>query len=70
MLKGGEVVGHVPKTLSKITFFFLRYDGNVVVFCKVTGERVNRSVQLGMEVPCGFKFYGHRSHIAKLKELE
>ena len=64
VLKDGEVVGHVPRTLSKTTSFFLRYDGNVV-FCEVTGERVNRGVQLGVEVPCVYKFYGRRSHITK-----
>lgn len=69
VLKDGEVVGHVPRTLSKTTSFFPRHDGNVV-FCEVTGERVNRGVQLGVEVPCVYKFYGRRSHITKLKELD
>ena len=68
VLKDGEVVGHVPRALTKTTSFFLRYDGNVV-FCEVSGERVNRGVQLGVEVPCIYKFYGRRSHIKKLKEL-
>ena len=36
VLKDSEVVGHVPRTLSKATAFFF-YDGNVV-FCEVTGE--------------------------------
>ena len=41
-----------------------------MVFCEVTGERVNRGVQHGVrEVPCVYKFYGRRSHITKLKEL-
>ena len=61
VLKGGEVVGHVPRTLSKTTSFFLWYDGNMV-FCEVTSERVN---QLGVEVPCVYKFYGRRFHITK-----
>ena len=68
VLIDAEVVGHVPRSLSKTTSFFLRYDGNVV-FCEVTGERVNRGVQLGVEVPCIYKFCGRRSHITKLKEL-
>lgn len=33
--KNGEVVGHVLKSLSKVTSFF-SYDGNVA-FCEVTG---------------------------------
>ena len=35
VLKDGEVVGHVPRVLSKTTSFFLRYEGNVV-FCEIT----------------------------------
>ena len=66
--KGGEVVGHAPKSLSKTMSFFLNYDGNVV-FCEVTGPRVNRGVGLGMEVPCVYKFYGRRSHIKKLEDI-
>ena len=68
VLKDGEVVGHVPQTLSKVIFFFLRYDGNVA-FCEVTGERFNCGVQLGVEVPCVYKFYGRQTHVHKLKEL-
>ena len=34
--KDGEVVGHVPKSLRKITSFF-NYNGNVV-FCEVVGQ--------------------------------
>ena len=66
-LKDGEVVGHVPRVLSKTTSFFLRYEGNVV-FCEIAGERLNRGVQLGVEVPCLYKFYGRELHLAKLKE--
>lgn len=68
VLKDGVVVGHLPRTMSKVTSFFLGYDGNAV-FCEVTGERVNRGVQLGLEVPCTYKFYGRRTHIDKLKKL-
>ena len=41
VLKDGDVVGHVPRSLSKTNSFFLRHDGNVV-FCEVTGERLNQ----------------------------
>ena len=47
VLKDGEVVGHEPRTL--------RYDGNMV-FIELTGERVNRGILLGVEVPCVYKF--------------
>ena len=68
VLKDEEIVGHVPRTLSKATSFFLRYDSNFV-FCEVTGERLNHGVQLGVEVPCVYKYYGRQTHIDKLKEL-
>ena len=47
VLKDGEVVGHVPQALSKETFFFLRYDGNVA-FCEVTGKRLNRALYISL----------------------
>ena len=68
VLKDGEVVGHVPQTLSKVTSFFLRDNGNFV-FCDVTGERLNCGVQLGVEVSCVYKYYGRQTHIDKLKKL-
>ena len=40
-----------------------------MVFCEVTGRRVNRGVGLGMEVPCVNKFYGRQAHIKKLQEI-
>lgn len=42
VLKDG-VMGHVPRVMSKTTFFSLKYDGNVV-FCRVTGKQTNRNV--------------------------
>ena len=60
------------RACSKVTeqnhIFFLKYDSNVV-FCEVTGRRVNHGVGLGIEVSCVYKFYGCRSHINKLEEL-
>ena len=66
--KDGEVVGHVPISLNKVTSFFLNNDGNVA-FCEVTGRRVNCGVGLGMEVPCVYRFHGCLAHIKKLQEL-
>ena len=66
--KDGEVVGHVPRSLNKVTSFFLNYDGNVA-FREVTGRRVNRRVGFGMEVPCVYRFYGRLAHIEILQEL-
>ena len=35
--KDGEVAGHVPRSLRKITSFLLNYDGNII-FCEVVGQ--------------------------------
>ena len=42
--------------------FFINYDDNVI-FCEVTGQRLNRGVGLGLAVPCVYKFYECQSHI-------
>ena len=51
-----QTVGHIPMFLSKVTFFFLRYDGRVSI--KVNGSR-RYSVDLiqgGLELPAEFTF--------------
>ena len=68
IIKDGEVIGHVPHVLNKVVDFFLKRDGNVA-FCEVTGQRINRSVGLGIEVPCIYKFYGPVAYINKPREL-
>ena len=49
-------VGHVPKFLSKITYFFLKLGGNLVV--KITGQRrYSQDLnQGGMELPGTYVF--------------
>ena len=51
-----QTIGHIPMFLSKLTFFFLRYDGKVSI--KVNGPR-RYSVDLiqgGLELPTEFTF--------------
>ena len=53
---GEQTVGYIPMFLSKLTFFFLRYDGKVSI--KVNGPR-SYSVDLmqgGLELPAEFTF--------------
>ena len=53
---GEQTVGHIPTFLSKLKFFFLRYDGKVSI--KVNGPR-KYSVDLiqgGLELPAEFTF--------------
>ena len=53
---GEQTVGHIPMFLSKLTFFFLRYD--VKVSIKVNGPRRNSVdlIQGGLELPAEFTF--------------
>ena len=51
IISNNEIVGHVPKFLSKLTFFFLKHGATLTV--KVTGERRYSFdlLQGGMEIP-------------------
>ena len=53
---GEQTVGHIPMFLSKLTFFFLRYDGKVSI--KVNGPRRYSVdlIQRGLELPAEFTF--------------
>ena len=66
VIKNGKVVGHVPKTVSRAVYFFLNIDGHSG-FC--AARRTNRGVDLGVEVPCVYRFYGRQSHIDRLSQL-
>ena len=53
---GEQTVGHIPMFLSKLTFFFLRYDGKILI--KLNGPR-RYSVDLiqgALELPAEFTF--------------
>ena len=65
VMKGGEVVGHVPRELSRILYFFLRRSGSCVL-CVITGRR---KYGVGLEVPCVYKINGQSKCIEKLKRL-
>ena len=63
------MVGHVPRTISALSYFFLRRNGMII--CQVTGRR-RRSVdspQGGMEVPCTLTFVGQSQYIKKVQKL-
>ena len=50
-----QIVGHVPKNLSKIFHRFMKIP-NSTIGCKVTGKRVNRGVDYGLEIPVQCRF--------------
>ena len=68
VMKNNSVVVHVPKVKSRPVYYFLSRDGHTG-FCEVTGMPTNRGVDLGVEMPCVYRFYGHRTHIDRLIQL-
>ena len=51
ILKSGEIVGHVPREISRIIWYFIEHDGTVS--CEVTGPRKQG---VGLVVPCHYTF--------------
>ena len=66
--KDEEIVGYLPHHMCRIISYFLNYHGNIAS-CTATGQRINRGVRLGVEVPCTYKFIGQKLYIDRLKEL-
>ena len=64
VLKGGVVVGHAPREISKTFWHFLTHQGEIR--CEVTGRR---KFGKGLEVPCFYKCTGKEKMVLKLKEL-
>ena len=57
-----QIVGHVPKNLSKIFHQFMKIP-NCTISCKVTGKRVNRGAGYGLEIPVQYRFFGAKKAI-------
>ena len=53
ILKATLVVGHVPRNLSRVFYFFMRHGGTIE--CTVTGHR---KFGIGLEVSCSYKLSG------------
>ena len=51
-----QTVGHIPMFLSKLTFFFLRYDGKVSIKVNVPRRYSVDLIQGGLELPAEFTF--------------
>ena len=66
--RDGTIVGHVPRNVSRVIFYFLSKDWNVG-YCEVTGNRTNRGAGLGLEIPCVYKFHGRQSYVNRLNTL-
>ena len=63
------VIGHLPREISRLCWYFLEYDGEIL--CTITNCSKRRSPleQGGLEIPCRLKFIGKKKHIKKLKKL-
>ena len=66
--KEGQVVGHVPRNLAPLLFYFLDRDMNKG-FAEVTAVPLNHGTGMGMEVPCIFRLYGPESYVKRLKDM-
>ena len=53
LTRRGAVIGHVPRQLSKLFYFFLLYNGRLT--CEIVGKR---KFGVRLEVPCIYKCLG------------
>lgn len=64
VVKGRNIVGHIPQTVSKVTWHFIKRGGRVL--CQVTGHR---KLGVGLEVPCSLTYLGSTRDVNKLARL-
>ena len=65
MYSDNVMVGHVPVLFSRVFYFFpQRYGHNGC--CEITGERVNRGIGVGLEIPCIYRLSGKQLYINEL----
>ena len=61
--KEGPIVGHVPRQISRIIFYFLRREGTAGI-CVIVGRRKKGK---GLEVPCIYQFHRPKSCIYRTR---
>ena len=55
--KDDNTVGHMPREISKVAWYFLQHGGEII--CEILGRRKRSSVPgKGLEVPCTYTFLG------------
>uniref|UniRef100_A0A1X7UNS1 HIRAN domain-containing protein n=1 Tax=Amphimedon queenslandica TaxID=400682 RepID=A0A1X7UNS1_AMPQE len=64
VMKSNGIVGHMPRSLSRISWYFLKNGGKIQG--KVTGKRRKGN---GLEVPCIYYYEGSPRTICKLRRL-
>ena len=64
VVKEGNVVGHMPRSISRVSWFFLKRGGRIL--CRVTGKR---KLGVALEVPCKYIYIGSTRTVQKLKKI-
>ena len=65
MSSDNKVVGHIPVLFSRVFHFFLQRHGHNG-YCEITGERINRGIGVGLEIPCIYHLSGKQLYINKI----
>ena len=69
VLKNGNTVGHVPREISRVCWYFLHKSGSEMT-CIVNGHRRRSEVdRKGFVVPCVYIFRGKQKHLDRLINL-
>ena len=66
--KDGQIVGHMPRNLAPLIYYFLVRDINKGM-AEITGMPLNRGAGMGMEVPCIYRLYGPEVYITRLQDM-
>ncbi|KAK3698428.1 hypothetical protein QZH41_007970 [Actinostola sp. cb2023] len=61
----GNLVGHVPKELSRLFYKFLNDSGELEAEC--IGNRLNAGKGKGVEIPVDYRLVANHSYLEKLK---
>ena len=70
VLKNGNTVGHVPREISRVCWYFLHKSGSEMTVCIVNGDRRRSEVDgKGLVVPCVYIFRGKQKHLDRLINL-
>ena len=62
-----EVLGHVPRSYSRVFHYFVKRGGTVKAVVK--GKRMNRGLGNGLEIPVQYIFHGEKKDTVALKQL-
>ena len=63
VIKDRQIVDHVPRSISKVSWFFLKHGGKIT--CRITG---GRTLGVGLEVPCVYSYSASVRMIQRLKK--